>query len=431
MEAVHPGSPADRAGIKPGDRLIAIDNTPVRDLLDYRFRTSGEPCLLTFETSEGKEIRFRKPAFEEVGVEFASELFDRVRICNNNCPFCFIYQLPKGMRPSLYIKDDDYRLSFMYGNYITLTNLTEEEFERICQQRISPLYVSIHATIPEVRARLLGNPQGGDILTPLRRLIKARIQVHCQIVFCPTINDREVLDQTLTDLAQLYPGTRSVAIVPVAMGKHVPEKRRLPTTSPELARYTIRQVHRWQKEFLKTLGTRFAFLADEFYFLAGEPIPGYASYEGFPQLEDGIGLVRLLWHQWRYLRRTLPQKLPLKYHITLITGALGQPAIAPVVTDLKRIENLQVDTLVVPNRFFGESITVTGLLTGQDILTQCLSYLETQKAPQEWWIPEVTLRDNRFLDDLEPRQIESTTGIPVRIIPTSAKGLGEAVKSLA
>lgn len=430
IDSVEPGSIADRAGVVPGDRVLAVNRKPVPDLLDYRFHTSGEPAVITVERQNGHTVDLFKPTDDDLGVEFENELFDRIKICSNNCPFCFIYQLPKGMRHSLYVKDDDYRLSFSHGNYITLTNWKEEDWRRVEEQRLSPLYVSVHATVPEARIRLLENPGGGDVITPLKRLIRARIQVHCQVVFCPGINDGDVLDQTLTDLAALYPGTQSVAIVPVAVGRHMKAKRMLTPTSPELARETIEQVHRHQERFLDTLGTRFAFLADEFYLLADQPVPGHAYYEGYPQLEDGIGMARLFLHRWRYASQRLPDALPRPKRILILTGVLGSRTLAPAIERLNRVENLHVTLRAVENREFGERITVAGLMTGDDVL-ETLKDATVADAYDEIWIPDVCLRDGVFLDDVPVRALTDATGIPTRVVENTGDALVEAVEALA
>jgi putative radical SAM enzyme (TIGR03279 family) len=430
IESVEPGSIADRAGVVPGDRVTAVNRQPVSDLLDYRFHTSGEAAIVTVERQHGHPVDLFKPTDEDLGVEFENELFDRIRICSNNCPFCFIYQLPKGMRHSLYVKDDDYRLSFTHGNYITLTNWKEEDWRRVEEQRLSPLYVSVHATTPEARIRLLDNPNGGDVISPLKRLIRARIQVHCQVVFCPGINDGPVLDKTLTDLAALYPGTQSVAIVPVAVGRHMKAKRMLTPTSSELARATIAQVHRHQEWFLDTLGTRFAFLADEFYLLAGEPVPHHAHYEGYPQLEDGIGMARLFLHRWRYASQRLPAALPRPKRVLILTGVLASRTLAPAVERLNRVGNLHVDLRAVENREFGERITVAGLMTGEDVV-DTLKDTVKRDTYDEVWIPDVCLRNGNFLDDVPVRALTDATGFPTRVVENTGDALADAVLALA
>jgi putative radical SAM enzyme (TIGR03279 family) len=427
---VEPGGIADRAGVLPGDRVTAVNRQPVQDLLDYRFHTTGEPAVITIERQNGHPVDLFKPTDEDLGVEFENELFDRIRICSNNCPFCFIYQLPKGMRRSLYMKDDDYRLSFTHGNYITLTNFKEADWQRVEEQRLSPLYVSVHATVPEARIRLLDNPDGGDVITPLKRLIAARIEVHCQIVFCPGINDGEVLDITLRDLAALHPGTGSVAIVPVAVGRHMKQKRMLTPTSPELALRTIRQVHAHQERFLETLGTRFAFLADEFYLLAGQPIPGHSHYEGYPQLEDGIGMARLFCHRWRYASQRLPASLSHPKKVLILTGALASRVLPPAVARLNEIEGLIATLQTVANREFGERITVAGLMTGEDVL-ETLKEAVADDRPDEIWVPGVALRNGVFLDDVPIRALTDATGIPTRVVEASGDGLADAVEAMA
>jgi putative radical SAM enzyme (TIGR03279 family) len=445
IEAVAPGSPAERAGVKPGDRLLLLNGAPVPDVLDYRFRSSGEEATALIEKASGELVEVRKTADEDFGLEFEAEIFDRVRLCENNCPFCFVYQLPKGLRRSLYIKDDDYRLSFIHGNYVTLTNLTEADYRRIEEQRLSPLYVSVHATDPDVRAGLLGVEGNAEIMTPLRRLVQSRIQIHCQVVLCPGINDGDVLRKTLSDLASLYPGVQSVAVVPVAVGRHMPEKRRLQLealsknrglaerqnfshVTPEAAGAVLAEVSRLQKKFLSELGTRFAFAADEFYLLADAPIPGYRHYEGFPQLEDGIGIVRLFWERWRQVEKRLPSGLSRPRRVAFVTAELGIRTLKHVISRLNRVEGLSVEPVVVTNSIFGERINVAGLMIGRDVveaLRSCKS-----GGFDEAWVPEVAVREGRFLDNMTPEDVSRSSGIPVRVVNEWPRGIVKALRLL-
>jgi len=437
IQSVAPGSLADAAGVRPGDRLVALDGRPVTDLLDYRFRTSGESVVALFHLQDGRTLEVPKSADEGLGIDFADEVFDRVRICKNNCPFCFIYQLPKGMRRSLYVKDDDYRLSFAHGNYVTLTNLSEADFRRIEEQRLSPMYVSVHATDPEVRARLLGiaSRNGSravdpDIMGPLRRLARARIQVHCQIVLCPGINDGDVLVRTLLDLASLHPCTQSVAVVPVAVGKHMPPKRMLAHLTKADAARALATMAPLQRQFLRLLGTRFAFAADELYLLAEAPIPGHRHYEGFPQLEDGIGITRLFQHRWAHAKRKLPIRLPAPRWVAFATAELGAKTLGNVVARLNAIGNLHVDMVVVHNSLFGERISVAGLMMGADVANALANWRTRAAAePAEAWVPAVALRDGRFLDDLTPADVEARSGVPVRVVAPWPRGMLEALSA--
>lgn len=434
IEAVEPGSLAESLGIRPGDRLVAVDGEPVHDYLDFSFRVTDKPALLLLERPGQGRYEVRKPDVDEpLGLVFANELFDRVRICDNNCPFCFVYQLPKRMRPSLYTKDDDFRLSFSHGNYITLTNLSGADRDRIKRQRLSPLYVSVHATDPETRIRLLGgNPKGGRILEELRDLIDAGIRVHCQIVFCPRINDGEVLTRTLTDLAALHPGTLDVAIVPVAIGDHLKPNRELWPVTPEVARAALRRVAPLQRRFLRELDTPFAYLADEFYFLAGRPLPGHRHYQDYALLEDGIGLARQWLHRWAYARRRLPEALPKPRRVALATAPLAAEVLAGAVEDLNRVRGLQADLVTVVNRFFGEAITVAGLLTGADLLRTLGARQESPETrAAEVWLPAVALRDGVFLDDVSLRDLERDLGVPVHALEEQPRAVVERVRELA
>src|SRR5213076_3335799 len=290
--AVAPGSPAASTGIQPGDEVLALNGEAVRDVIRYQLQ-ADEPRVELELRRGGLEqlVVVDKVAGAPLGLELASAVFDRVRTCDNHCPFCFIYQLPKGMRRSLYLKDDDYRLSFLYGNFTTLTRFTEADFERVVTERLSPLYVSIHATDPEVRTRMLRNRRGATSLRWLRLLLGAGIEVHGQVVVCPGINDGAVLEDTLVGVLDQYADLASLAVVPLGVSRHSNEAAMRPHTVEEAAA-VVDRVEEWQAEFLDVLGRRLVFAADEYYLLAGRPFPAAASYEGFPMTEDGIGLAQ-------------------------------------------------------------------------------------------------------------------------------------------
>ncbi|MGQ9697974.1 MAG: DUF512 domain-containing protein [Armatimonadota bacterium] len=427
ISAVEPDSPAALAGVEPGDRLVLLNGTPVTDVLDYRFRAAGEHATALIRKPDGRLLHVRKSADEDFGMDFEADLFDRVRLCRNNCPFCFVYQLPKGLRPSLYIKDDDYRLSFIHGNYITLTNLSEQDYRRIEQQRLSPLYVSVHATDPKVRGKLLGVKGEADVMGPLRRLADAGIQVHCQVVLCPGINDGEVLHKTVADLSTLYPAVSSVAVVPVAVGKHMPPGRRLAPVTPATALAALHSVKALQNRLLRDLGTRFVWAADEFYLMCGLPLPSRAHYEGFPQLEDGVGIARLFLERWRYASQRLPRRLPKPHSIAIVTAPLGASVLSRILPKLQAVEGLSAELVVVPNSLFGERITVTGLMTGRDVIQaladRCRSYHQA-------WIPSVALRENRFLDDVTPEDIMDRTGVTVQVLEPWPTAILQALRML-
>lgn len=428
ISSVEPDSPAALAGVVPGDRLLSLNGAPVADVLDYRFRTAGEHAVALIRKPSGELLEVHKAPDEDFGIAFESDLFDRVRLCRNNCPFCFVYQLPKGLRPSLYIKDDDFRLSFIHGNYITLTNLSEQDYRRIEEQRLSPLYVSVHATDPKIRGVLLGIRGEADVMAPLRRLASAGICIHCQVVLCPGINDGGVLCRTVDDLSSLHPAVASVAVVPVAVGKHMPAKRAISPVTVHTALRTLRIVRSLQRRFRRELGTRLVWAADEFYLMSGVPLPGRTHYEGFPQLEDGIGIARLFLDRWRYARHCLPKRLPRPRRIAVVTAPLGASVLSRALLDLEGVAGLTAELVVVTNSLFGERITVAGLMTGRDVTAALAA--STAKY-DEAWIPAVALRDNRFLDDLTPEEVSAGAGVPVRVLEPWPRGILQRLRIIA
>src|SRR3954452_13366124 len=382
--AVAPESPAARAGLLPGDELCTVDGQVPRDVIQYQLLTA-EPDV-ELEVGRGGlqlSITVDKEAGEPLGAEVSSALFDRIRTCDNHCEFCFIYQLPKGMRRSLYVKDDDYRLSFLYGNFTTLTRFTEADFERVVTERLSPLYVSIHATDPEVRTRMLRNRRGATSLRWLRLLLRAGIEVHGQVVVCPGINDGAVLEDTLTGVLDQYAELASLAVVPLGVSRHSGEAAMRPHTTAESAA-VVDAVEEWQGLFLRALGRRLVFAADEYYLLAGRPLPQAATYEGFPMTEDGIGLARSFalalggddaaargrqsgffqsvdgapaegYRSVRVLEGSRPGNGP----IAVLSGQYGALVLGPA---LAAAGFGAVRLVPVRNEFFGGNIAVAGLL---------------------------------------------------------------------
>ncbi len=339
IDSVEPDSPCDRAGIQPGDVLLRINGRKLRDAIDYQFFSADEE-LLQLDVATGaspnveRSIVIRRDVDEVLGLSFTEPTFSPIRECNNHCPFCFIDQLPGSMRNSLYIRDDDYRYSFLFGNFVTLTNLNERDWERLAEQRLSPLYVSVHATEPALRRLLLGNDRAPDIRRQLERLFSIGIQVHTQIVTCPGMNDGAELERTLQDLTAYFPNVLSIGVVPVGLtrtpgeilagpgascSRILPSAADLPlrTFRPEEAREVVRQTRRWQRRLRRDHGCSLVYASDEFYLLCDEPVPSAAWYDGYPQYENGIGMVRDLVDDWRRLRRRL-RRLPLRtptYHL--------------------------------------------------------------------------------------------------------------------
>lgn len=398
VERVESGSIADELDIGPGDRVLSINGTAPGDILHWRLEESSTEILLTVLHQDGETVEYEieKDYDEPLGIVFASPTLDGIRKCQNRCLFCFVDQMPAGMRDTLYIKDDDYRLSFLSGSYITLTNLREDDIRRIEQLHLSPLYVSVHATDPVLRRRLLNHKNAGRLLLLLKRLGDEGIFFHTQVVLCPGLNDGEQLDQTIGDLFALYPAVQSLAVVPVGLTGHRDSLYPLSAFDARLARDVLQQVARWQELCLSRQGTRFVFAADEFYNTAGIEVPGDEEYEGYPQLENGVGLVRLLINDWERWRDRLPGKLKQKKTAAVATGLSAVRYLRPIVERLQQIENLELCLVPVTNRFFGGHVTVTGLLTYSDLLAA----LNEQSTPDKVYIPDVMLKEGRelFLD---------------------------------
>jgi putative radical SAM enzyme (TIGR03279 family) len=330
------------------------------------------------------------------------------------------------MRKSVYIKDDDYRLSFLHGDFITLTNLTEQNWRRIFDYRLSPLYVSIHATDPDVRVQMLRNPDGARLWEQLERLFAGGIQVHGQVVLVPGVNDGAVLERTVAELAPRYPNILSLAIVPVGLTGWRERLPRLSLVSPEGARSVVRQVRGWQRRFRREIGARFVYASDEMYLLAGARFPGERSYDEQSQYENGVGMVARLRARWQRAARKLPRRVARPgdrpRRVTVVTGTLAAPVLAPMVERLNELEGLEARLVPVENRFFGPSVTVAGLLTGSDLITA----LQGQDAGDELLLPDLCLRAGRFLDDMTVEQLEAALGVPVHPVPPEAAALAAA-----
>jgi putative radical SAM enzyme (TIGR03279 family) len=423
VKEVSRRSPAALAEIGPGDRLVTINGAPVRDVIDFYFLAGDEKIEVGIERGgEHLLALVRREHGQSLGLTLEPPRPAEIQTCANKCVFCFIHQLPKGMRKSLYVKDDDYRLSFLHGNYITLTDLEEAELERIVEQRLSPLYVSVHATDPELRHFLLGIPRvKGDLLGRMNRLARAGITMHAQIVLCPGLNDGAHLDRSVRDLQALYPHVATVAVVPVGLTRFRDRLHPLRPVTREEATDLIHSIRGRQDEALARVGSRFVFAADELYLLAGEPIPSARDYEKFPIVEDGVGLVRKFLDGFERSARRFPPRPRLGKRATVVTGTLFAPVLERLLAGVN-LDGHDVRVLPVPNDFFGHGITVTGLLTGQDILT----HLGRQPELGDFvLIPSVTLRDGDgvFLDDLAPRELEERLGVRVRVVGPTARGL--------
>ena len=395
ISAVRKNSLAEAAGIVAGDKLVAVDGVQVKDIIELSFYTSDYEVELELENAQGqrRQVHIDKYPDEDLGLEFEAAVFDKVSTCYNNCIFCFVDQMIPGMRKGLYVRDDDYRLSFLYGNFITLTNLKEEDFQRIIQTHMTPLYVSVHATDPKVRCEMMHNRFAGELMDKLERLFAAGIEVHTQIVCCPGYNDGEILTKSFQDLYARHPHVLTMAVVPVGITKHREGLHPLRTFTKEEAAALIDQVTPWQRQCREETGKTFIYLGDEFYLLAGRDVPAAEWYDGFPQLENGIGLTRSFVDEWQ---ATLP---------SLSSYQAASPAVIPVgesaftvLQPLLDALNKQFSTahsfVPVPNQFFGGKVNVTGLLTASDILQTC------KESGKRLILPAVVLNNDKlFLDD--------------------------------
>jgi len=399
IENIIPNSTADKAGIKSDDRIISINGKEINDYIDYLYQISEAVIELKLKRKDGdiEELILERELGEELGIEFKEIIFDGLKQCHNNCVFCFVKQQPDNMRCSLNQKDDDYRFSFLQGSFITLTNLSSSELERIINKHLSPLNISVHTTNPELRVKMMKNPKAAEINELLKILKENSIEFHTQIVLCPGYNDKEELDRTLKDLIDLHPELLSVGIVPVGLTKHREGLPKLRTLSKKEMETTLKQIEYWQDEALKKYGENFIYAADEFYLNTGSELPEFDDYNDFPQLENGIGLTVLLREQLKELE--IPEKIEIKKNIALISSELGAEALSIVVEELNKIDNLNLDVIKVKNKFFGETVTVTGLLTAQDIIRE----IKTIAADKydKIIIPAVVLNDeNKFLDEV-------------------------------
>ena len=433
VDQVEQGSIGEELGFQPGDQLMSINGIRPRDLIDYRYLCVDEELHLEVRDASGvlHQVDLEKDADDGLGLGFTEALFDGLRQCNNHCPFCFIDQQPPGHRHSLYLKDDDFRLSFLYGSYLTLTNLTEADWQRIDQQRLSPLYVSVHATEPNLRERLLVNPRAGLLMQQLAWFGERDLQIHAQVVVCPGLNDGAALERSLRDLASHasgdWPAVLSAAVVPVGLTRFRPPDDGLVPVDPACARTVIDQVEVLQREFQQQLGTRFAWLSDEWYLIAGLPLPPRPEYEDLPQQENGVGTIRAFLEALDDATQSLPERIDQPRRCSWVVGRIVESALRPVTERLNAIEGLKVDLYGLPSPYWGQDQVVTGLLTGEDLLQG----LEGLDLGDELLLPSVMLRQGQpvFLDDITLEQLRQSLPVPVRIVHGAADIVAAAVGS--
>ncbi len=424
---VAPGTPAAKAGVRKGDLLLAAGGRQVKDVLDYGFYTLQDPVTLTISRG-GQQMELqlvRKRDGEDLGLLFDDFLMDNQHSCQNHCVFCFVDQLPAGLRAPLYFKDDDERLSFLFGNYITLTNLSEQEAKRICEMRISPMNISVHTTDPALRRRMMGNPKAGDSLRYLDWFKEAGIAMNAQIVLCRGLNDGAALDKTIGDLARYTPQLQSLAVVPVGLTKWREKRYPLKPFDAASAGQVLDQLLAAGDAFLQTLGTRLVFPADEWFLLAGRPVPEAAFYEEYVQLENGVGMWRLLYDEFK---EALDAE-PVSEKAICCDLATGEAAFGLLsrLADMAmaKFSGLSVRVHCVKNHFFGGNVTVSGLLTGQDIIGQ----LQGQLTSQRLLLPANVLRSegDLLLDDTTPHQLEQALQTAITFVPLDGNGLLQAM----
>jgi putative radical SAM enzyme (TIGR03279 family) len=445
VTSVTAASPAARAGLAVGDQLLSLNGHEPRDVIDFqRLSDAGDLSVLVRRADAplARLVRVEKAAGEPLGVEVSSAVFDRIRTCDNHCAFCFIYQLPKGMRRSLYLKDDDYRLSFLYGNFTTLTRFTELDAERVLTERLGPLFVSIHTVDPELRARMLRNPKGATSLRWLSVLLEGGIEVHGQVVVCPGVNDGAALEDTMAGILDRYPALASVGAVPLGLSRYSHEPDMRPHTPDEAAR-VLDTVEEWQGLFRRAIGHRMIFAADEYYLLAGRDLPPAGHYEGYPQHENGIGMARAFTESFARPTAAGPGGVRHGFFasvdaapaagyraprvesapsgtdgrpVVVLTGTYGARVLAPLLVSHPRRD---VELRAVPNDFFGGNIGVAGLLTGEDLARSLAGVPDDARC----LLPDACLNEGRFIDGLTLADLPR----PVEVVPTEGRSLRAAL----
>lgn len=427
VKNVEAGSIAEELGIEPGDRLLAIDGQEIEDIFDYQFYEESEELLLLIEKADGEqwELEIEKDADESLGISFGEGLMDEYRSCRNRCIFCFIDQMPPGMRDTLYFKDDDSRLSFLQGNYITLTNMSDHDVERIVRYRLEPINISFHTTNPELRCRMLHNRFAGDALKKVDILYQGGIEMNGQIVLCRGVNDGEELERTIRDLTKYLPLLKSVSVVPVGLTRFREGLYPLEPFTREEAREVLRVIHRWQKKIYEEYGIHFIHAGDEWYLLAEEEVPEEERYDRYLQLENGVGMLRLLFNEFEEGMERLGDG-DRSGEISAATGKLAYPYIRRMADRIQeRYPGVKVHVYCIRNDFFGERITVSGLITGQDIIAQ----LKGKELGSRLLLPCNMLKadEDVFLDDITVKEVSDALQVPVDIVKSSGQDLIDAI----
>ena len=433
IKQVLPGSIGEELELEPGDRVLEVNGERIEDVFDYRYLINDTYIEMTVLKKNGEVLLFEIDKYmdEDLGIEFESSLMDEYHSCTNKCIFCFIDQLPKGMRPTMYFKDDDSRLSFLQGNYITLTNMKDKDLDRIIRYKLSPINISVHTTNPELRCMMLHNRFAGKIMDQIQKLYEAETIMNGQIVLCKGVNDGKELEKTIQDLGGFLPFMESLSVVPVGISRHREGLYPLEPFDREDAKAVLKTIHTLQDQFMEEYGTHFVHASDEWYILAGESLPEEDNYDGYVQLENGVGMLRLQereFHEALEEARFSESSKLFEKHCTIATGKLAGPFLKELVKDLTAVyPNIHVDVVEVTNDFFGPQITVSGLLTGQDIVAQ----LKNRTLGSELLLPVNVLRSGEdvLLDDMHINEIEKTLQVPVRIVQSNGNDLFDALVS--
>ena len=441
INTIEPGSIAEEMELEPGDELISINGQKIEDVFDYHYLIHDEYLVAVFKKPNGEEweLEIEKDYDEDLGIEFENGLMDDYKSCQNKCIFCFIDQMPKGMRDTLYFKDDDSRLSFLQGNYVTLTNMKEADIERIIHYKLEPINISVQTTNPDLRCMMLHNRFAGESLKKIDTLYEGGIHMNGQIVLCKGVNDKEELERSIRDLSKYLPLMESVSVVPVGLSRFREGLYPLEPFTKEDALEVLETIHRWQNVCMEKYGTHFVHASDEWYLLAEKPLPAEENYDGYIQLENGVGMLRLLIDEFEealaelsadLAEGNLPENLcpdeTEKHHVTLATGRLAGPFIEELARKcMERFPNYIIDVMQIRNDFFGERITVSGLLTGQDLLAQ----LKGRDLGERLLLPCNMLRSGEevFLDDVTVTELSGALQVPVTIVKSSGQDLLDAM----